>query len=59
MAKEQLRVPMSMGGLVRYSDEYKSKFQLSPGAVIIIAVLIIILVIALSGFGLSLIGLRV
>ncbi len=59
MAKEQIRVPMSMGGLVRYSDEYKSKFQLPPGAVIVIAIVVIIMVIALGSIGLRLIGLRV
>ena len=31
---EQLNVPASSGGLVRYFDEYKSRFQLKPEVVV-------------------------
>lgn len=41
MAAPQLQVPSSGGGLVRYFDEYKSKFQIKPEIVILIIILVI------------------
>ena len=46
-----------MGGLVRYFDEYKSKFQLKPGHIIVIVVIIIIIEILLHWQGYALLGL--
>ncbi|MCL6500476.1 MAG: preprotein translocase subunit Sec61beta [Candidatus Pacearchaeota archaeon] len=39
---EQLRVPASGGGLVRYFDEYKSRFQIKPEFVLLIIILVIL-----------------
>lgn len=47
MAKEKIRIPTSMGGLVRYSDEYKSRLAIKPGHVIILSVIVIIAMIVL------------
>ncbi|UZE93858.1 MAG: preprotein translocase subunit Sec61beta [Candidatus Pacearchaeota archaeon] len=47
---EQLRVPASSGGLVRYFEEYKSKFQIKPEFVILLIILVIFFEIALRLF---------
>ncbi len=47
---EQLQVPMSMGGLVRYNQEYDSPFRINPSMVIVFVVLIIAFVLVLKYF---------
>ncbi len=44
----KISMPGSMGGLMRYDEEYKSKFMLSPTHVIAFIILVIIFVIALK-----------
>ncbi len=45
MAKQdKISMPSSMGGIVRYFDEYKSNVELSPQAVIIIGVLLALII---------------
>ena len=39
---EQLRIPASSGGLVRYFDEYKSKLQVKPEFIILAIILVIV-----------------
>ena len=39
-------MPSSMGGLVRYFDEYRSRYQIKP-MVVIVMVIIVILIITL------------
>ena len=43
MAEDRIGLPSSGGGLVRYSEDYKSKFELTP--VIVIAAIVIVAVI--------------
>ncbi|MBS3108172.1 preprotein translocase subunit Sec61beta [Candidatus Woesearchaeota archaeon] len=44
MAKDSnIHMPSGMGGLVRYYDEYKSKIEISPKAVIVMIVVVIII----------------
>ena len=43
MADEQMRMPMSSGGLVRYFEEYKSKLQLDPMHVVFIIAAVIVI----------------
>ncbi|MDO8643289.1 MAG: preprotein translocase subunit Sec61beta [Candidatus Woesearchaeota archaeon] len=57
MAQERISMPSSMGGLVRYFDEYKSKFELKPGHVVILVVIVILIEIFLHWQGASLLGL--
>lgn len=45
---EQLRVPSSQGGLVRYFDEYKSKIQIKPEAIVVVVILVIAAAIAMK-----------
>lgn len=44
---EQLKVPASSGGLVRYFDEYKSRFQLKPETVVGMIIGVIVIVVAI------------
>ncbi len=47
----KIRLPSGQGGLTRYFDEYKSKVDFSPGAVIVMAVVIMLVVILLHYLG--------
>lgn len=49
MAEDKVSLP-GFGGLVRYDEEYESKFMLSPMQVIIFIILIILFVVALKIF---------
>ena len=48
---QKIMLPSSQGGLVRYFDEYKSKVQLKPTHVIILAIAIIIIILLMHSFG--------
>jgi len=48
---QKIMLPSSQGGLVRYFDEYKSKIQLKPIHVIILAVVIMGIVLFMHQFG--------
>jgi len=56
MANDRVSMPSGIGGLVRYFDEYKSKFTLKPGHVVVLCIVVIILMIILHAFGRSLLG---
>ena len=47
MAKNNISLPASGGGLMRYSDEFKSKLQIKPAHVVILIAVVIILEILL------------
>lgn len=53
MADSKIQMPSSGGGLVRYFDDYKTKFEIKPIYVIVVIVLIIIVEIYLYKFGLK------
>jgi len=46
----KISMPGSFGGLMRYDEEYKSKFMLSPAQVIGFIVIVILFVVALKVF---------
>jgi preprotein translocase subunit Sec61beta len=48
MAKNKQSIPSSMGGIVRYMDEEKSKFKIKPGVVVFVCVVIIVLLMILQ-----------
>lgn len=50
MAENKISMPGSFGGLMRYDEEYKSKFMLSPAVVIGFIIGIIVLILALKIF---------
>lgn len=53
---DKIRMPSSMGGLVRYFDEYQSKIKFKPGQIIILTIIVIVLLIILQIYGNSLLG---
>ena len=50
MASESVNMPSGFGGLMRYSEEYNSKFNLKPVHVIVFIVLIILFRVGLGMF---------
>lgn len=56
MADDKIRLPSGSGGLTRYFDEYKSKVSISPGVVVVMSIVIMVIVILLHSFGKSFIG---
>ncbi len=50
MAENKMQMPGVFGGLMRYDDEYKSKFMLSPSAVVGFIIALIVLVVAFKIF---------
>jgi preprotein translocase subunit Sec61beta len=50
MANQGLSLPSSGGGLMRYNEEYKSKFMLKPSHVILFIILIVAFVLILKLF---------
>ncbi|RMF06795.1 preprotein translocase subunit Sec61beta [Candidatus Woesearchaeota archaeon] len=57
MAKDRkINMPSSMGGLVRYFDDYRSKIELKPGHVVVLGIIVIIVVLLLHTYGKSMLG---
>jgi preprotein translocase subunit Sec61beta len=50
MANQGFSLPSSYGGLMRYNEEYKSKFMLKPYHVIMFILMIIVFVYVLKIF---------
>ncbi len=50
MAENKIHMPGAFGGLMRYDDEYNSKFMISPKVVIAFLVAIIAFVVVLKLF---------
>lgn len=49
--KEKTNLPASYGGLMRYFEEYETKFKISPENVLFICVLLIFLELFLRFYG--------
>ncbi|HIG93568.1 TPA: preprotein translocase subunit Sec61beta [Candidatus Woesearchaeota archaeon] len=47
----KIRLPSGQGGLTRYFDESSSKIEFSPGAVIVLSVVVMVIIILLHQFG--------
>ena len=43
MAQDKIRMPQTQGGLVSYSEDYRSKFAFKPGHVIILVIIVVII----------------
>ena len=43
MADNKIRMPLSSGGLLRYSDESKSKIMIKPTVVVVMIVIVIVI----------------
>lgn len=48
---DRVSMPGSYGGLVRYYDEYKSKFQIKPAHVVALIIIVVVAEIALNFLG--------
>ena len=58
MAKDKkIQMPMSGGGIVRYFEDERSKFEIKPSAVIVMGVVIVVLIIFLHFYGKFIFGL--
>lgn len=47
MSDNKIHVPSGIGGIMRYDSEYKSRFMISPTAVVVFIVFVLIFAIAL------------
>ncbi|HLC31471.1 MAG TPA: preprotein translocase subunit Sec61beta [Candidatus Nanoarchaeia archaeon] len=50
MADQNIRMPGPFGGLMRYDEEYTSRFMISPAQVVVFVVLLVVFVIGLKLF---------
>jgi preprotein translocase subunit Sec61beta len=50
MAQNTINMPSGFGGLVRYKEEYESKFNIKPTHVIVFIILIVLFRIGLGVF---------
>lgn len=50
MAESNMRMPSAGGGIVRYDAEYKSRFMLTPAAVIGFVVFVLVCVFLIKVF---------
>lgn len=50
MADNKIHMPGSFGGLLRYDEEYESRFKLTPAQVVGLIIGVIVLVLALKLF---------
>ena len=57
MAKDKINMPSGMAGLTRYSEGDSSRVTFSPGHVIVLCLIVVAIIMALHGFGASLLGL--
>ncbi len=56
MAENKINIPSSGGGIIRYTDETKTKVMITPEQVLVIIGVIILIEIVLHLFGNSLFG---
>jgi len=57
MSQDKISMPSGQGGLMRYFDDYKSKFSIKPGHVVVLVVAVIVIIILLHAYGKPLFGL--
>lgn len=50
MAETKMQMPGLFGGLMRYDEEYNSRFMIAPSAVVAFAIAVLIFVIVLKVF---------
>ncbi|MGC9309083.1 MAG: preprotein translocase subunit Sec61beta [Candidatus Nanoarchaeia archaeon] len=50
MAQQEMQMPGSFGGLMRYKEEYNSKLKFSPTQVILMIIVVIAFVVGLRIF---------
>lgn len=56
MADNKIQMPSSGGGIISYSKDFHSKIEISPGTVVFLIILLVILEALLHTFGGGLLG---
>ena len=56
MANDKITMPSGTAGLTRYFDDYKSRIEIKPGHVIVLAVAVTLLIIVLHLYGRAWLG---
>lgn len=54
--KDRVSMPASSAGLTRYFEDYRSKIEIKPAYVIVMAVVVMLIVILLNAYGSTLLG---
>jgi len=54
--KNRISMPASTAGLTRYFEDYRSKIELKPAYVLVLAVVIMLILIVLNAYGSALLG---
>ncbi len=55
--KNRVSMPASTAGLTRYFEDYKSKIEIKPAYVIVMAVIVMLIIVLLNTYGSALLGL--
>jgi preprotein translocase subunit Sec61beta len=55
--KNRVSMPASTAGLTRYFEDYRSKVEIKPVSVLVLAGLIVLILILLNAYGSALLGL--
>jgi preprotein translocase subunit Sec61beta len=54
--KNRVSMPASTAGLTRYFEDYRSKIEIKPAYVIVIAVAVMLVIVLLNAYGSALLG---
>jgi preprotein translocase subunit Sec61beta len=54
--KDRVSMPASTAGLTRYFEDYRSKIEIKPAYVIVLAVFVMLVVILLNAYGSAMLG---
>ncbi|MFQ5621647.1 MAG: preprotein translocase subunit Sec61beta [Candidatus Nanoarchaeia archaeon] len=57
MAKDKISMPSGTAGITRYWEGNTSKVTFSPGHVIVLSIIVVVIILALHMFGNSILGL--
>jgi len=54
--KNRVSMPASTAGLTRYFEDYRSKIEIKPAYIIVLAVAVMLAIILLNAYGSALLG---
>ncbi|MEM4239734.1 MAG: preprotein translocase subunit Sec61beta [Candidatus Woesearchaeota archaeon] len=54
--KNRVSMPASTAGLTRYFEDYRSRIEIKPAYVIVMAVAVMLIIILLNAYGSTLLG---
>ncbi len=55
--KNRVSMPASTAGLTRYFEDYRSKIEIKPAYIIVMAVIVMLIIVLLNAYGSALLGL--